>query len=66
MVSAFNIPINDDDLIDSNEMFNIAIEQSSLPDDCTVSAFGSATVEIIDDDGKWQLHIFRHIHAILL
>jgi len=53
MVSAFNVPINDDDLIDSDEMFNVIVEQSSLPDNYTVGAFDSATIEIIDNDGKW-------------
>jgi len=51
-VSAFNIPINDDNLIESVEMFNITIDQSSLPDHCTASAFVSAKVIILDNDRK--------------
>jgi len=47
-----NIPINNDNLIECNEMFTFSINQSSLPDDCTVGAFDNATVLIVDDDGK--------------
>ena len=31
-------------------MCTITIDSSSLPDDCTIGAFGNATVIIVDDD----------------
>jgi len=56
-VLAFNIPINDDDLIEGNEMFTITIDQSSLPENCTTGPFVSARVFIVDNDGKY-VYIF--------
>ena len=47
-----SIPINDDNLIECREMFTITIDPSSLPDRCTIGAFGNATIIIVDDDGK--------------
>ena len=48
----FSILISNDTIFEGNETFIITIDQSSLPDDCTVGAVGSATVMIIDDDRK--------------
>ena len=48
----FPTPINNDTIVEGNETITITIDQSSLPDDCTAHAVGSAIVMIIDDDHK--------------
>ena len=48
----FNISIVDDSTLEGNEDFNIIIVPGSLPDDVTRGNPGTATVNIIDDDGK--------------
>ena len=48
----FNIPIVDDSTLEGREDFNIVIVQGSLPSGVTRGDPGTATVNIIDDDGK--------------
>ena len=48
----FDVPINDDDIVEGNEDFTVTIVQSSLPDGVTRGNPGSATVNIVDDDCK--------------
>ena len=48
----FDIPINDDDILEGNEDFMITIDPSTLPTDVTVGNPGQATVTIVDDDRK--------------
>ena len=48
--ASFNVPINDDNIFEGNETFNITI--ASLPGDCSVGAVDNATVLIVDDDCK--------------
>ena len=49
----FDIPINDDAIIENNENFALNIDPSSLPTGVTVGSFDQATVTIVDNDGKF-------------
>jgi len=48
----FNIPINDDSILEDNENFMLTINQPSLPEGVTVDEPDEATVTIVDNDGK--------------
>ena len=47
-----NLSINDDDILERNETFILAVNTSSLPKDVTVDNDGQVTVTIVDDDRK--------------
>ena len=47
---AFNVPINDDDLLEGNENFTLTIDNSSLPGSVQLGTPDEATVNIVDDD----------------
>ena len=56
----FDIPINDDDILEGNENFTLNIDSSSLLDGAGVGHPNQATVTIVDNDGKclkWILHL---------
>ena len=63
--ATFNVPINDDNILESNEHFILTISPSSLPSNVTVSDPGQATVTIVDDDGKKTVNHFLSINAPL-
>ena len=46
-----NVSINDDNIFERNEIFNLTINKSSLPKSVTVDR-GEVTVTIVDDDCK--------------
>ena len=48
----FNVPINDDDILERKENFILTINSSSLPGGVTCSDPGQATVTIFSDDCK--------------
>jgi len=48
----FDIPINDDSILEGNENFMLTIDQPSLPEGVTVGEPNEATVTIVDNDGK--------------
>ena len=48
----FDIPINDDMILEANENFTLTINPSSLPAGGTVGNPDQATVTIVDDDRK--------------
>ena len=50
--ATFNIPINDDMILEGNENFILTINPSSLPDYVTCGTPGEATVTIVNDDCK--------------
>ena len=63
---SFNVSINDDDILEGNENFILAINQSSLPNNVTVGDSGEATVTIVDNDGKIFLTArYRRAKAII-
>ena len=48
----FDIPINDDSILEGNENFMLTIDQPSLPEGVTVGEPNEATVTIVDNDGN--------------
>ena len=53
MTSAlFDILINNDNIFENNETFNLIINVFSLPSNVTVGDTNQATVTIMNDDGK--------------
>jgi len=53
--ASFQVPINDDNILEANESFTLTIDISSLPNGVTVGDPGNTTVIIVDDDGKGML-----------
>ena len=49
--ATFDVPINDDDILESNEDFMLMIDPLT-PIDVTVGSPDEATVTIVDDDCK--------------
>ena len=48
----FNVIINNDNILESNENFTLTINPSSLPSGFTVGDPGQTTVTILNDDSK--------------
>jgi len=48
----FNVPINDDNILENTEMFTLAIDSSTLPNRVTIGDPGQAIVTIMDTDSK--------------
>ena len=48
----FDVPINDNNALEGNEIFNLTINTSSLPNRVIATIPYQATVIIVDDDGK--------------
>ena len=51
-LAVFNISINDDDIVEGNENFNISIDPFSPPNGVSVGDPSQTTVIIVDDDCK--------------
>lgn len=49
---SFNVSIYDDNMLESNEMFNLSIDASSLPNGMSVGDIGVTMVTILDNDRK--------------
>ena len=49
---SFDVPINDDNILESDERFNLTIEQSSLPNRITVTDPDQTVVTIIDNESE--------------
>ena len=50
--ATFDVPINDDNILEGNENFILTIDGTSLPTGITRGSPGEATVTIVDDDCK--------------
>jgi len=48
----FDIPINDDNILEDDEDFTIGIIRNMLPDRVTRGSTGQAKVIIVDSDGE--------------
>ena len=48
----FNVSINDDNIFERNETFNLGINASSLPKGVVVGNLGLSSVIILANDGK--------------
>ena len=59
--ATFNIPINDDDVIEGAEKFMLTIDSSSLPTGLTVGDPGQVTVTIIEE-GK-EIYTFVPLYT---
>ena len=51
-LAIFNVSINDDDIVEGNENFNISIDPFLLPNGVSVGDPSQTTVIIVDDDCK--------------
>jgi len=51
-IVSFDIPLTDDNILESRENFTLTIDQSSLPTGVNRGDRGEATVTIVDNDGK--------------
>ena len=49
---SFDILINDDNILESDEKFNLTIEQSSLPNRITATDPDQTVVTIIDNESE--------------
>ena len=49
---SFSVGITDDSILESNEMFQLSINSSSLPNRVTVNNPNNVTVTILDNDCK--------------
>ena len=54
----FDIPINDDSILEDDENFMITIDPNSLPTGVTPGNPNQATVTIVNDDSKLSLFAF--------
>ena len=54
----FDVPINDDNILEGNEDFSVIILPDTLPAGVTSGDPGSATVTIVDDDRKLSMNDF--------
>ena len=50
--ATFDVPINNDDILEGNENFTLTINEPSLPTGVTRGDPGQATVTIVDEDGE--------------
>ena len=60
---SINIPITDDNVIESIESFILTIDTISLPTGIALGSYPQTTVTISDDDGKWVIALIDK-HAI--
>ena len=51
----FNVSINDDNVLEGNETFDLIIDSSSIPSDVTVGNNGLTTVTILANDGECNI-----------
>ena len=51
--ASVNVPINDDNILEADEMFNLNVDSTTLPTGVTVGAIGSSSVTIENDDCKF-------------
>ena len=59
--AVFNISMNDDDILEETETFNIIINSSSLPNNVTIGGLDEAVVTILDNDGEfYQTEKYPH------
>ena len=51
-MASFNIPINEDDIMENDEDFTLTIRNGTLPNRVTRLSPGQSTVTIVDDDSE--------------
>ena len=50
---SFDVNVTNDDILESNEKFNLNIISSSVPDQVIIGNPKQSTVTIVDNDSKW-------------
>ena len=48
---SFNVLVNNDNILEDNETFNLNVNASLLPNRVTIGLLGQTTVTILDNDG---------------
>ena len=61
--ASFNIPLNDDNIVEGNENFMVIIDMSSLPNDFVLGTISQATVTIRDEDSKSAISDVDYCHC---
>ena len=56
---SFDVPINDDNVLEGAETFNISIVPYLLPNGLIPDTLGTANVTITDSNGKCFMHLQR-------
>ena len=56
---SFIVPIINDNILETNERFNLNINGSTLPDSVTVGDLGQTTVTIVANDSKYACNNYR-------
>ena len=51
-MASFNVPVNDDDIMENDEDFTLTIRSGTLPNRVTRLSTGQSTVTIVDDDSE--------------
>ena len=59
----FDVPINDDNILEQNEEFTLTILQDILPDGVTRGSADQTIVTIVDDDGKQFNYVITYSHV---
>jgi len=49
---SFNVPVNNDNMVEGNENFILTIDMSSLPNEFVLGPVSQTTVTIRDEDSK--------------
>jgi len=59
--AVFTISVNDNDILEETETFNIIIDSSSLPNNVIIGELDKAVVTIVDNDGEfYQTEMHSH------
>ena len=53
---SFDVPINNENIVESDEEFTLTIDQSSLPAGVTTGVPDTTRVTIVNDDCKWFVY----------
>ena len=61
----FDVSINDDNIFENNETFDLVINTFSLPSNVTVGDSNRATVTIMNDDGK-HISIIQYLSLMCM
>ena len=61
-----DIPITNDNILESNETFSLNIISSSVPDRVTIGSPGQSAVTIVDNDSKWPLYCDENVDILIL
>ena len=51
---SFNVSINNDNILEEDEIFNLNINSSSLTNRITIGDHSQTTVTILDNDGEYR------------